>query len=97
MAYEVEGFFEVSDAVRRGHAVIVRRSSCEVSPGSTVFAGTPDGEVQLVTIRRFDPTTARYEVDDPFDGTGAGLQLTPRRLAVYLAHPERESGVALAG
>src|SRR4051812_6836035 len=35
--YVVEGFTEISDAVRRGHAVVVRRQAAEVADGISVF------------------------------------------------------------
>ncbi|MCW2924419.1 MAG: hypothetical protein JWM98_1823 [Thermoleophilia bacterium] len=108
LPYVVEGFQEISDAVRRGHAVLVRREQVEVSEGMTVFAdgATPvtgafspisertKAAPPIVAILRFDVSTARFVLQDA--GTPAGaVQLTPRRLARYLDAPDRSVGVAL--
>jgi hypothetical protein len=106
--YVVEGFTEISDAVRRGHAVLVRRERVEVADGVTVFdagatpvmgAFSPVSESTrsappIVAILRFDMGTARFVLQDAGSATGA-VQLTPRRLARYLDSPERSVGVAL--
>ena len=105
--YVVEGFAEITDAVRRGHAVLVRREQAEVADGITIFeAGStpmtgafgPDAAsgdaLPIVTILRFDVGTARFVLQDAASPAGS-VQLTPRRLARYLQAPGREVGVAL--
>ena len=106
LPYVVEGFSEITDAVRRGHAVLVRREQVEVADGVTVFeeGTTPvsgpfapvprDAAPPVVAILRFDIGTARFVLQDAATPTGA-VQLTPRRLAVYLDAPDRSVGVAL--
>lgn len=105
MPYVVEGFTEISDAVRRGHAVLVRREQAEVADGMTIFesGATPvtgafapghAAAAPIVAILRFDVGTARYVLQDAQSPTGA-VQLTPRRLARYLESPDRSVGVAL--
>lgn len=105
--YVVEGFSEITDAVRRGHAVLVRREHAEVAEGITIFdeGSTPVtgafGPVRdaadappIVAILRFDVGTARFVLQDAASPAGA-VQLTPRRLARYLDAPDRSVGVAL--
>jgi hypothetical protein len=104
--YVVEGFTEISDAVRRGHAVLIRRERAEVADGITVFDDAPAGvsgafgpastmaPPPIVAVLRFDLGTARFVVQDSSSPTG-GVQLTPRRLATYLNAPDRSVGVAL--
>lgn len=106
--YVVEGFTEITDAVRRGHAVLVRREQAEVAEGVTVFdagatpvtgAFSPVSErttaaPPVVAILRFDVATARFVLQDAASPTGA-VQLTPKRLARYLDAPDRSTGVAL--
>lgn len=104
--YVVEGFTEITDAVRRGHAVLVRRERAEVAEGVTVFehgatpvtgAFGPSGAPAtppVVAILRFDVGTARFVLQDAGSPAGA-VQLTPRRLARYLDAPDRHVGVAL--
>lgn len=105
--YVVEGFSEITDAVRRGHAVLVRREPAEVAEGVTIFdegstavtgpfsSVEPAGEAApIVAILRFDVGTARFVLQDAASPTGA-VQLTPRRLARYLEAPDRSVGVAL--
>lgn len=41
MPYVVEGFVEISEAVRRGHAVLVRRMPAQVADGVTIFERAP--------------------------------------------------------
>lgn len=41
MPYVVEGFVEIYEAVRRGHAVMLKREECVVAEGVTVFADSP--------------------------------------------------------
>jgi hypothetical protein len=108
MPYVVEGFTEITEAVRRGHAVLVRREAAEVADGITVFdAGAtpvtgPFGNLPnkaqeaqpIVAILRFDVGTARFVLQDAASPAGA-VQLTPKRLARYLDSPGREVGVAL--
>ena len=108
LPYVVEGFTEITDAVRRGHAVLVRREEAEVAEGVTVFeagatpvtgAFSPIGErtaaaPPIVAILRFDVGTARFVLQDAGSPTGA-VQLTPKRLARYLDAPDRSVGVAL--
>lgn len=106
MPYVVEGFTEISDAVRRGHAVLVRREAAQVADGMTIFeAGAspvtgafgPDaapGPAPIVAILRFEVSSARYVLQDAHSPTGS-VQLTPRRLARYLDAPDRSVGVAL--
>lgn len=96
MPYVVEGFMEVTEAVRRGHPVVVRKERAEVSAGQVVFADAADLDEAVVTITRFDLGTARFVVQDPESPIGA-VQLTPKRLQAYLAEPERSVGVALGG
>ena len=75
LPYVVEGFTEITDAVRRGHAVLVRREQAEVADGVTVFesGSTPmsgafstvseraSAAPPIVAILRFDvgPTRER--------------------------------------
>jgi hypothetical protein len=103
--YVVEGFAEITDAVRRGHAVLVRREPAEVADGITIFdaGATPvtgsfgpvaDQPPPVVAILRFDVGTARFVLQDAASPAGA-VQLTPRRLARYLDAPDRSVGVAL--
>jgi hypothetical protein len=106
--YVVEGFTEITDAVRRGHAVLVRREQAEVADGVTVFdadstpvtgAFSPVSErtkaqPPVVAILRFDVGTARFVLQDAASPAGA-VQLTPKRLARYLDAPDRQVGVAL--
>jgi hypothetical protein len=108
MPYVVEGFTEITDAVRRGHAVLVRREQVEVADGVTVFeagatpvtgAFSPVSErtsaaPPIVAILRFDVGTARFVLQDAGSPAGA-VQLTPKRLARYLDSPDRSVGVAL--
>lgn len=96
MPYVVEGFFEIHDAVRRGHPVVVERATCQVADGTTVFADddSPSDQPTLVTITRFDPTRARFVITDPVSEVGT-VELTPRRLQVYLSNDGRDTGVAL--
>lgn len=103
--YVVEGFEDISGAVRRGHAVLIRRERAEVADGVTIFeadatpvtgpfappATQPD---PVVAILRFDVGTARFVLQDAASPAGA-VQLTPRRLATYLDSPSRSHGVAL--
>jgi hypothetical protein len=111
LPYVVEGFTEVSEAVRRGHPVLLRREPATVAEGITVFepstrhgsdagaassvafAGAPG---DTVTVQSFDVRTARFVVRDATSVVGE-LELTPRRLAAYLADPDRAVGVALGG
>ena len=102
--YVVEGFSEITDAVRRGHAVLVRREQAEVADGVTVFEagatpvtgafGPTQDTPPIVAILRFDVGTARFVLQDAGSPAGA-VQLTPRRLARYLDAPDRHVGVAL--
>ena len=104
--YVVEGFVEITDAVRRGHAVLVRREQAEVADGITVFeqhstpvtgAFGPSGASAVspvVAILRFDIGTARFILQDAASPAGA-VHLTPKRLARYLDTPDRSVGVAL--
>jgi hypothetical protein len=104
--YVVDGFLEISDAVRRGHAVLIRREQAEIADGITVFesgqtsvtgpfAPTPGRDAEpIVAVLRFDVGTARFVIQDAASPTG-GVQLTPRRLANYLSAPTRSVGVAL--
>lgn len=104
--YVVEGFTDITDAVRRGHAVLVRREQVEVADGVTVFeagstpatgpfaARSTSGAEPIVAILRFDVGTARFVLQDAGSATGA-VHLTPRRLATYLDSPDRSVGVAL--
>lgn len=106
--YVVEGFTEITDAVRRGHAVLVRREQVEVAEGVTVFeaGATPvtgafspvsdrtRAAPPIVAILRFDVGTARFVLQDAASPAGA-VQLTPKRLARYLDAPDRSVGVAL--
>ena len=107
LPYRVEGFTEISDAVRRGHAVLVRRETVEVADGIVVFddarsgappqafgPSLPEQERAVAVILRFDPSTARFVLQDMASAAGA-IQLTPRRLARYLEHPTRSTGIAL--
>ena len=108
LPYVVEGFTEITDAVRRGHAVLVRREQVEVADGVTVFdagatpvtgAFSPVSEQTkaappIVAILRFDVGTARFVLQDAGSPAGA-VQLTPKRLARYLDSPDRSVGVAL--
>jgi len=105
LPYVVEGFSEITDAVRRGHAVLVRREQVEVADGVTVFdrqassAFAPAQVAQaaenpVVAILRFDVGTARFVLQDAGSPVGA-VQLTPKRLARYLDSPDRSTGVAL--
>ena len=102
----VEGFTDITDAVRRGHAVLVRREQVEVADGVTVFdedstpvtgpfaARPADAREPVVAILRFDVGTARFILQDAGSAAGA-VHLTPRRLATYLDSPDRSVGVAL--
>ncbi len=104
--YVVEGFSEITEAVRRGHAVLVRREQAEVADGITVFDADAVGVTgafgpervsstpPVVAILRFDVGTARFVLQDAGSPAGA-VQLTPRRLARYLDAPDRSVGVAL--
>lgn len=103
--YVVEGFAEITEAVRRGHAVLVRREQAEVADGMTIFesgAASMTGAfgpaavdaAPVVAILRFDIGSARFVLQDAASPTGA-VQLTPRRLARYLDAPDRSVGVAL--
>ena len=103
--YVVEGFTDITDAVKRGHAVLVRRQRVEVAEGVTVFdseatpvmgpfAAQPKQTEPIVAILRFDVGTARFVLQDAHSAVGA-VQLTPRRLATYLDDPERSIGIAL--
>jgi hypothetical protein len=108
LPYVVEGFTEITDAVRRGHAVLVRREQAEVAEGITVFdagstpvtgAFSPVSEQTqaappIVAILRFDAGSARFVLQDAASPAGA-VQLTPKRLARYLDAPDRSVGVAL--
>lgn len=107
LPYVVEGFTEITDAVRRGHAVLVRREQVEVADGVTIFDAdsTPSSAFvppqaaaatapPVVAILRFDVGTARFLLQDAGSPVGA-VQLTPKRLARYLDSPERSTGVAL--
>lgn len=108
MPYVVEGFTEITDAVRRGHAVLVRREQVEVADGVTVFdaGSTPmtgafspvsaktKAAPPIVAILRFDHGSARFVLQDAASPAGA-VQLTPKRLAKYLDAPDRSVGVAL--
>jgi len=108
--YVVEGFMEVVEAVRRGHAVLIRRVETEVADGVRVFAnpvpsmGTPGSPLAelcssvdegVVTILSFDLSTARFELQDASGGGMGAVQLTPKRLQRYMSQPETEVGVAL--
>lgn len=45
LPYVVEGFVEIYEAVRRGHAVLLKREPCAVADGVTVFdAGSGAGD-----------------------------------------------------
>jgi hypothetical protein len=105
--YVVEGFADITDAVKRGHAVLVRRECVEVADGVTVFdsEATPitgpfaaqprkSAAEPIVAILRFDVGTARFVLQDAHSPAG-GVQLTPRRLATYLDDPDRSIGIAL--
>jgi hypothetical protein len=93
LPYLVEGFVEITEAVRRGHAVILKRETCEVADGITVF-DVESEDVESVTVLRFSPTTARYAIGDAANAAG-GIELTPKRLQRYLSAPTRSVGVAL--
>ena len=90
LPYVVEGFTEITDAVRRGHAVLVRREQVEVADGVTVFdaGATPvagafakvgtaseSAAPPVVAILRFDVGTARFVLQDAGSPAGA---VTPR-------------------
>jgi hypothetical protein len=107
LPYVVEGFTEITEAVRRGHAVLVRREQAEVADGITVFEpgstpvtgafasiGVEQSPPPIVAILRFDVGSARFVLQDAGSPAGA-VQLTPRRLARYLDAPDRSVGVAL--
>lgn len=107
MPYVVDGFTEITDAVRRGHAVLIRRERAEVADGMTIFddssapmtgafsqVAREDVRTPVVAILRFDLGSARFVLQDPASPIGA-VQLTPRRLARYLESPDRCTGVAL--
>lgn len=101
--YVVEGFAEVSEAVRRGHAVMLRRETCTVAEGITVFSERSSAgaagfaaatDQDLVTVSKFEVRTARFLVNDPYSATGS-IELTPKRLQRYLLDDQRAVGVAL--
>lgn len=94
LPYLVEGYPEVMEAVRRGHAVLVRRVPCQVTETIAIFDDQYSTDDAVVTVIRFDVRTARYVVTDPYTAVGA-LELTPKRLERYLDHPQRSIGVAL--
>lgn len=109
MPYTVEGFVEITEAVRRGHAVLVRRETAEVADGVTVFDSrssvspitgafspvpAPKVADPVVAILRFNVGSARFVLQDAGSATG-GIELTPRRLQRYLDAPDRSTGVAL--
>lgn len=64
LPYVVEGFTEITDAVRRGHAVLVRREQVEVADGVTVFeaGATPS---RLTSLGPFSPVSERTQAAPP--------------------------------
>lgn len=102
--YVVEGFAEVSEAVRRGHAVVLPREACKVADGISVFEdrsesgasafGGAGGHPDLVTVSKFEVRTARFLVTDPYSAVGS-IELTPKRLQRYMLDERRAVGVAL--
>lgn len=94
LPYLVEGYPEVMEAVRRGHAVLVRRLPCQVTDTVSVFDDAYSTEDAVVTVIRFDVRTARYVITDPHSAVGS-LELTPKRLERYLDDPMRSIGIAL--
>lgn len=113
--YVVEGFTEISEAVRRGHRVVLKREQCEVADGITIFdeqpgaphSGAPPadgallagwfpriGSARVVTVSAFNLLSARFTIEDGGSPDGT-LELTPRRLANYVADPARAIGIAL--
>jgi hypothetical protein len=107
-SYRVEGFFDITDAVRRGHPVLVRREAVEVADGvhvfeKTVAANQVNGPLawladehadEIVTLLRFDIGTAKFVLQDIGSAVGE-VALTPKRLQRYLDDPQRCVGVAL--
>lgn len=113
LPYVVEGYVEINEAVRRGHAVLLKRERAQVADGVIVFddlsadagsspATTPPPLAAmepavlrpLVTVASFDVRSARYVLQDGASAVGS-IQLTPKRLARYVAEPRRAVGVAL--
>lgn len=94
MTYRVDGFQEIVDAVRRGHAVLVRRTRVEVADGIVVFDTAAPGDDGVAAILSFDIGTARFVLQDPAD-PHAQVALTPRRLQRYVDAPDRSCGLAL--
>lgn len=93
--YVVEGFEEINAAVKRGHAVLVRRECAEVADGVTVFADASiKNDQDVAAILKFDINTAQFVLQNAHQPTDT-VSLTPRRLATYLSDPERSFGVAL--
>ena len=103
--YIVEGFMEITEAVRRGHSVLIRREAAEVADGVEVFATSEPGPLEQVglpapagepiaTILSFNMRTARFVIQDPQSIVGS-VELTPKRLQRYLAAEGRDIGVAL--
>jgi hypothetical protein len=103
--YVVEGFIEITEAVRRGHAVLIRREEAEVADGVRVFEERERGPIEqagfavassdpVATILSFNARTARFVIQDPRSAVGS-VELTPKRLQAYLAADGREVGVAL--
>ena len=111
MPYVVEGYTEISEAVRRGHSVLLRRQRCEVAEGIVVFDEVGAADIRSAlpmsgAARAQQPSTPLVTVVSsdagtarfvPRDAVGAtdSVQLTPRRLERYLSDPERHVGVAL--
>lgn len=95
MPYLVEGYPEINEAVRRGHAVLLRREPCDVTDTVRIFDTRPDNDPDaVVTVLRFNVRTARYVISDPASTVGS-LELTSKRLERYLADPRRSVGIAL--
>jgi hypothetical protein len=103
--YVVEGFLEITEAVRRGHSVLIRREAAEVADGISIFEETVDpGTAEpsilgaaiepVATILTFDVRVARFVIQDPRSVVGS-VQLTPKRLQQYLDAPGRQQGIAL--
>ena len=92
LPYVVEGFTEIVDAVRRGHAVLVRRERCEVAEGIVVFDedGTAMSDALAPASHRPSPADGARDPSRP--PVVAILRFDPGTARFILQDPAASSG-----
>lgn len=109
LPYLVEGFTEINEAVRRGHAVLLKREAAEVADGITVFADAPgtalDAPGTAPDMRDGSLILARRDLQPPigadpvgyFRRLGGSLLVTISRFDVRTARFVVQDGASAIG